>query len=156
MAAFRLPSIIKEYTETLTHEPMSLIASPSHPLTGHTQVQTRDLKDASFIHTESDCSYRLLLEQHLNSHQIYSSSDLEFWSIETIKNCVMSGRGISMLSVTVKEELDSGKLVHLPWGDTPCRVATQMLSHPGKWISPALQEFIRITQKYAAPWRKNI
>ncbi|OXL86993.1 transcriptional regulator [Paenibacillus sp. SSG-1] len=200
LAAFRLPDIIKEYTElypdvkiilrpagckelkklalsgdmdlvfvlepeaddphlqseTLIHEPMALIAPPAHPLTLLPQVDTLDLKDVSFIHTESDCSYRLLLEQHLNSHAIYSSSDLEFWSIETIKHCVMSGLGISLLpAIAVKDELSSGRLIRLPWDDSPCQVATQMLYHPGKWLSPALGEFIRLSREHAARWRQN-
>ncbi|GAB6991274.1 LysR family transcriptional regulator [Paenibacillus pini] len=142
------------HCETLALEQMALIAPPSHPLAALERVDTLDLKDVSLLHTEPGCSYRALLEHHLASQRIYKSSDLEFWSIETIKNCVIAGLGISLLPlVSVRSEIESGKLIRLPWDDSPCRVATQMVYHPDKWMSPALQAFINLTRSEAASWR---
>ncbi|CAM2928419.1 LysR family transcriptional regulator [Paenibacillus sediminis] len=198
LAAFRLPAIIKQYTEkypqvklalrpgacwelrnltrsgeldlaftletelsdpdlhieTLVIEEMALVAPPTHPLAAFDQLQTEDLRDVTFLHTEPGCSYRSLFEKHLNSRGIFTNTDLEFWSIEAIKNCVMSGLGVSFLpQIAVQNEIESRKLVALPWSDPSCSVATQMVYHPKKWMSPALKEFIEITREHAALWR---
>lgn len=82
--------------------------------------------------------------------------DLEFWSIEAIKNCVMSGLGLSFLPlITVQNELREGKLKRLAWDDRPLRLATQITYHKKKWISPALREFLLLVGQYAAEWQTD-
>jgi DNA-binding transcriptional LysR family regulator len=143
------------HIETLVIENMVIVAPPAHPLAQKTTVQTPELKGETFLHTEPGCSYRTLFEKHLNSHGIFPGDDLEFWSIEAIKHCVMSGLGLSFLPlITVEKEIAEGKLKSLTWDDTHCRVATQMAYHKKKWISPALKEFLALVHKHAQVWKK--
>ncbi|WP_027417757.1 LysR family transcriptional regulator [Aneurinibacillus terranovensis] len=139
--------------ETLVEEKIALIAPRDHPLASYTTVTPNDLKNETILHTEPGCSYRLLIEKHLNSQGIFPSPDLEFWSIEAIKNCVMSGLGLSFLPlIAVRKELQEEKLVSLAWDDRPHRVATQLVYHRKKWLSPALQEFLSLVKQHAAEW----
>lgn len=143
------------HIETLVHEKMALIAPPDHPLVPYEYIEPAHLKDETILHTEPGCTYRVLFEQYLNSHGIFSNPDLEFWSIEAIKNCVMSGLGLSFLPlVTVQNEVREGKLMLLAWDDKPQRLATQIAYHRKKWISPALREFLILVGQHAAEWRK--
>ncbi|KAF6636891.1 LysR family transcriptional regulator [Paenibacillus sp. EKM208P] len=198
LAAFRLPSLIREYKErypkvkivlkpgecwelrdlirsgeldlafllqpetedrelnvtTLIHEPMALVAPLKHSLVTYTRVEPADLKDETILHTEAGCTYRILFEQYLNKHGIFSDPSLEFWSIEAIKQCVMAGLGIALLPlVTVQNELREGKMARLAWDDSEQQVATQVAYHTKKWKSPALSEFLQIVEQHVTHWR---
>ncbi|EBK2060059.1 LysR family transcriptional regulator, partial [Salmonella enterica subsp. enterica serovar Typhi] len=97
-----------------------------------------------------------LFEHYLNSHGVFPDPNLEFWSIEAIKQCVMSGLGISFLPlITVRSELAEGKLVKLGWNDASQRVATQLALHRKKWRSPALEQFVSMVQEQAKRWREE-
>ncbi|ETT70310.1 MULTISPECIES: LysR family transcriptional regulator [Paenibacillus] len=143
------------YCETLIHEAMALVAPLDHPLLELAEVEPHQLKNVTILHTEAGCTYRTLFERHLNSHGVFPDPNLEFWSIEAIKQCVMAGLGLSFLpQITVKRELAEGKLGRLNWNDQSQRVATQIAYHNKKWKSPALSEFLRMVEKHAAGWRE--
>ncbi|MBN6186636.1 LysR family transcriptional regulator [Aneurinibacillus sp. BA2021] len=141
--------------KTLVMEKMAIVSPPDHPLAQRESVTEEDIKEETFLHTEPGCSYRTLFEKHLNSCGIFPASDLEFWSIEAIKNCVMSGLGLSFLPwITIEKEIADGTLRALKWNDESCRVATQMAYHKKKWISPALQEFLNLVEQHARSWNQ--
>ncbi|MDP4097262.1 LysR family transcriptional regulator [Paenibacillus sp. P96] len=144
------------HIELLVEEEMALVAPLHHALAELEHVEPADLREETILHTEAGCTYRALFEQHLNSHGIFPDPKLEFWSIEAIKQCVMTGLGLSLLPlVTVQNELKEGKLLRLNWDDRPQRVSTQVAYHTKKWQSPALSELLRIVSKHAAGWRKR-
>lgn len=155
--AFLLQPEIKErdlYSKTLVQEKMALIAPPNHRLVHQSAVEPEDLKDETILHTETGCTYRVLFEQQLNSHGIFPDPNLEFWSIEAIKNYVMSGLGLSFLPlITVSKEVQEGKLKVLAWDDRTQRLTTQIVHHRKKWLSPALREFLSLVELHAAQWR---
>jgi DNA-binding transcriptional LysR family regulator len=144
------------HIETLIHEEMALVAPLDHALLKLEQVEPHHLKEETILHTESGCTYRTLFERHLNSHGVFPDPNLEFWSIEAIKQCVMSGLGISFLPlVTVKNEIAEGKLGKLKWNDESQRVATQIAYHNKKWKSPVITEFMHTVHKHAARWQEE-
>ena len=141
--------------ETLAVEPMTLIAPPEHHLAGR-RVHPADLKEETILHTEAGCSYRTLFERHLNNHGVFPDPHLEFWSIEAIKQCVMNGLGLSFLPrISVRAELDAGKLTALDWNDESQRVSTQLSFHRKKWMSPALSAFAQTVRRHAGLWRED-
>jgi DNA-binding transcriptional LysR family regulator len=143
------------YQERLVVEKMTLVGPPDHPLAQRDRIEPQDLKEETILHTEQGCSYRAIFEQHLKQHGVHPATSLEFWNIEAIKNCVMCGLGISFLpEITVATELHDGKLAALAWDDSPYEIVTQMIYHKGKWISPALREFIALVRQHAEHWRR--
>ncbi|NUU59494.1 LysR family transcriptional regulator [Paenibacillus agri] len=145
------------YVETLIHEEMALIAPLDHPLVFLEEVEPLHLKDETILHTETGCTYRTLFEHYLNSHGVFPDPNLEFWSIEAIKQCVMAGLGLSFVPlVTVRSELAEGKMAKLNWNDESQRVATQIAYHHKKWKSPALAEFLLTVQKHGIEWNTAI
>ncbi|MDT3424752.1 DNA-binding transcriptional LysR family regulator [Paenibacillus forsythiae] len=60
------------HAETLVQEEMALVAPVNHRLAHRALVEPLDLKEETILHTETGCSYRLLFEQHLNRHGVYT------------------------------------------------------------------------------------
>ncbi|WCK53740.1 LysR family transcriptional regulator [Aneurinibacillus sp. Ricciae_BoGa-3] len=154
--AFLLEPEVEEpdlQVDTLVYEKIALVAPPDHPFVQKKAVVPEDLKNETLLHTEPGCSYRTLIEKHLNSHGVFPNPDLEFWSIEAIKNCVMSGLGLSFLPlIAVRNELDNRKLSALAWDDSSHQIATQLVYHKKKWLSPALRQFLLLTVSHAENW----
>ena len=134
--------------ENLADEAVLLLASPDHPLASFPLVRSSQLQGEMFLLTERGCGYRNMLERTLNREGIDVISQLEFFSVEAIKQCAMVGMGIAFLpKMTVTEELAQGKLVVLPWSGHVFQVMTQMIWHREKWLSPAMQAFIAVTHE---------
>lgn len=129
--------------KSLCHEPLHVIAVPSHPLVGINQVKPADMEGETVLLTESGCSYRALFEHSLAVAGVKPATTLEFSSVEAIKQCVMLGMGISILpEMATSVEVEQGKLAVLPWILPDAQIFTQMVWHKEKWLSPALRAFI--------------
>ena len=133
--------------EELVREPLLLLAPPDHPLAGAARVRVRDLEHEPLIFTELGCSYRNLFEHVLIAEGIYPTRNLEFSSIEAIKQCVMAGLGLTVLpKVAVDKELALGQLVALAWQEQRLEVSTQMLWRPDQADSNALRKFREVAR----------
>ncbi|HZG72850.1 MAG TPA: LysR family transcriptional regulator [Chondromyces sp.] len=98
-----------------------------------------------FITNEEGCSYRTMFERYLLKHDIHHFQTMELWSIEAIKQMVMSGLGFAVLPyVTVREEIESGKLKILNHSENFEPIYSHMLIKKKKWLSPAVEAFADI------------
>ncbi|MEK4459250.1 LysR family transcriptional regulator [Paenibacillus sp. FSL R10-2748] len=132
----------------LNKEPIVVVGSPDSTM----NVLNKKLTEA-LISNGKDCIYRTMFEKYLEEREITSSQIMELWSIEAIKQCVMSGLGITCLPfMTVIEELHQEKLKIIPCEGGFQEIFSQVAYHKNKWISPALSEFIAITLKHAKSW----
>lgn len=135
--------------ESLKQENIVLVAPPGHPLTRRSSVMPQDLQTETVFLTETGCSYRSLFEQQVNARGVYLDQQLEFGSLEAIKQCVISGIGVAQLpEMVVQQELAEQKLTALRWGGKPFAVETQLLYHKNKWLTPALTEFLVMTRNF--------
>ena len=133
-------------THVLCEEPMSVIATPNHPLAKQHQITPHDLTDRALVLTAEGCTYRLIFESILLQAGVKPSSVMGISSNEVIKKFVCDGWGIGFLPyVVVKKELKTNRLVELPWAGPPFHVNAQMIYHKNKWLSPALKAFIDVT-----------
>lgn len=132
---------------SLLPEPISLVAFPWHPLAGR-PVGPLELRGQSVIHTEAGCSYRERFEAILAAAGVEPESAMVFNSIEAIKQCVMAGLGLSVLPrIACMGELEEGALVELDWVGPPIAMATQVIHHRDKWISPAMSAFMGVVSQ---------
>jgi DNA-binding transcriptional LysR family regulator len=135
-------------SEVLGFETILLVAHPNHPLMTHKLIETRDLEGETILLSGVDCSYRRPFEQTLAQKNVRTGTKLMFNSIEAIKQCVMAGVGISILpKIAVAKDIAAGRLAVLPWADGEFEVATLMIWHKDKWLSPTLTSFIEITRE---------
>jgi DNA-binding transcriptional LysR family regulator len=129
----------------LTAEPISVIAAPGHALAAARRVVPRDLDGEQLLLPEAPdygCAYRGQFERQLADAHVSTDRALEFASIETVKQCVVSGMGVSVVpGVAVEADVAAGRLVRLPWRPG-FDVFTQLVWNARRSISPAQAAFV--------------
>jgi DNA-binding transcriptional LysR family regulator len=132
----------------LTRERLLLIAPPTHPLARCPRIDPAALRDEFLLLTEPYCTYRRMFEENMAERGVRLTATMEFHSVEAIKQCTIAGLGLGVLpEITVARELHEGRLVALAWDEQPMMVSTFLLWHREKWLSPALQAFIRLAEQ---------
>jgi DNA-binding transcriptional LysR family regulator len=132
----------------LQNEKMLFIAGPKHPLAAKKRVTPHDLAGQTLLLTESGCSYRKKLDQMLSIMSIRPENVTEFSSVEAIKECVSLGMGVGLLpEVVVARQLGLRQVVGLAWVGPEIEMATHVVWHRDKWISPALAAFISMLEQ---------
>lgn len=136
--------------ETLITEPLMVVASPDNPLTALASVSSSDFDGQAILLTERGCRYRNIFERRLSQEGVYPYTDLEFESVEAIKQCAVAGLGIAVLPyMVVKKALENGELIALNISGLTS-LNTQMMWHKDKWLSPATLAFIEMSRQYFA------
>ena len=96
-------------------EEMVVICAPEHPLAQETQVRLKQLDGLAFIGFADDIPTRRLVDDRLRAAGARVRMVTTFDNIETIKNLVEIGSGVSLLPIdTVRQEQRMGTLVVLP------------------------------------------
>lgn len=134
--------------ECLREEPMYVLSCPDHRLVGAARVGVAELASEMLLLTEPDCSYRAVLEDTFKRYGVYPVERMEFTSVEAIKQCVMAGIGVALLpQVSVKREVEQGRLAVLNWAEGDFGMVTQLVWHKDKWLSPALLGFMDLCRR---------
>jgi DNA-binding transcriptional LysR family regulator len=127
-------------------EAIQVLAYPGHPLIKKKKIQSADFDRESLLLTGRDCCYRGAFMKKLAAENVNPRVVLETDSIQVIKQSAMSGLGICVLpEISVAEEAAAGQLIPLDFDTTSFQIVSQLLYHKDKWISPALNEFIRLS-----------
>lgn len=135
------------HIQSLLAEPLSLVAAPGHPLTNGIAVTPADLENQAILFTEQSCGYRTMFEHTLAAEGVRPSTNLEFRSVEGIKQCVIAGLGVTLLpEVAVRKECAAGKLLRLPWSGPELLVWTQIAWSRSVHMSPKLANFIELSR----------
>lgn len=100
---------------SLAPHPHVLIARPDHPLAGRENIDAVELADERFVIREPGSGTRSLAERFLSDvAEKKQAATIEMSSNETIKQAVISGLGIALISGhTVAYELQMKRLVTL-------------------------------------------
>ncbi|WP_458354177.1 LysR family transcriptional regulator [Peribacillus frigoritolerans] len=130
---------------SLIEERIVLVSSPDGPDHFDEYKKAGTSTNHFFITNEEGCSYRTMFERYLLKHEMDYFQTMELWSIEAIKQIVMSGLGFSVLPyITVKEEVESGKLKILNHSENLNPLYSHMLIKKKKWQSPAVEAFVEV------------
>lgn len=122
--------------------PLVIIAAPDHPLAGKNNIPVSALSDEQFLMREQGCGTYLVLDKLVAEKGISFKASMELGSNEAIKQAVISGLGISMLSLyALKHELSSGELVILDVEGFPFQDLWHILYPKGKKLSIVAQAF---------------
>lgn len=139
------------HTWTLATEQIRVLAHPDHPLASRRRVTPGDLAGEVVLHTEADCAYRQLFDRLLAEAGVRPEVAIEFTSIEAIKQSALAGMGIAVLpEIAVETEVAQGRLALLPLSPA-ITIDTQVLWHKDKWLSPALDAFLRMVHERFTP-----
>ncbi len=110
----RPPSRFEVERTIIGPHPHVIVAAPEHALVGSRYISPRTLSDETFLMREPGSGTRMLTEQLLAETGAAPRIGMEFNSNETIKQAVMAGLGIALLSAhTVAVELADGRLAML-------------------------------------------
>ena len=107
------------------------------------------MKEVCHIQNDPNAPYLKMFNRYLENREIIMSSDLELWSIESIKQSVMSNLGVALLpKFTVQKELDKGQLIELET-EMPGNELTAIYAfNRNKWRSPAMDLFISLVDEH--------
>jgi DNA-binding transcriptional LysR family regulator len=132
-------------TQILGIENIVMVAAPAHPLAAVSPLQLKHLAGQSLLFSKVDCSYRRIFEETLKREKIPVEKTLIFHSVAALKACVMAGLGVTILpEAAVFHDIAQEKLVVLPCEEGTFEVAILMIWYKEKWLSPALQAFMKM------------
>ena len=120
--------------------PQIIIAAPDHPLAQRSDISLSELKDETFLLREPGSGTRTVANKLFARSKSLPSQGLEFGSNETIKQAVMAGMGIAVISAhTVAAELRERRLVSLDIKGLPINRKWYLVKHGHKRFLPSAQ-----------------
>lgn len=139
----RPPREVATRAEPFAAHPHVFVAAADHPLVGragHLSIET--LRPLSFIVREEGSGTRAAMERFFEEARLELNVSMEMSSNETIKQAVMSGLGISFLSLhTLQLELERGLIAVLDVEGAPVLRAWNVVHTLSKVLSPAAEAF---------------
>jgi len=141
--------------EFISKHPQIIIAVPQHKLAGRSNIPLSALKNETFLLREPGSGTRTVTDKLFSRSKNLPNRGLEFGSNETIKQAVMAGMGIAVISAhTVAAELAEKRLVALDVRGTPINRKWFLVKHGRKRFLPSAQtlwNFIARNGKHYLP-----
>ena len=141
--------------EFISKHPQIIIAPPQHELAGRSDISLSALKNETFLLREPGSGTRTVADKLFSRSKGLPSQGLEFGSNETIKQAVMAGMGIAVISAhTVAAELAEKRLVALDVKGLPINRKWFLVKHGNKRFLPSAQtlwNFIARNGKHYLP-----
>jgi DNA-binding transcriptional LysR family regulator len=126
--------------EYISKNPQILIAPPDHPLAEETRISLSALRGETFLLREPGSGTRSVADRLFARDRQLPGTGLEFGSNETIKQAVMAGLGIALISAhTVAAELAEKRLVALDVKGLPINRKWFLVKHAGKRFMPSAE-----------------
>ncbi|MEZ5921879.1 MAG: LysR family transcriptional regulator [Parvularculaceae bacterium] len=123
---------------TIGDHPHIMIAPPDHPLAARKRIKLADLADETFLLREEGSGTRSMLEELFAENRIIHRAGMEIGSNETIKQAVMAGIGVALISAhTVSAEIADGRLARLCVSGTPVMRKWLVVKRTERRLSPA-------------------
>ena len=149
----RPPKEIATHSHPVAAHPMVVACAPDHPQVRKRSVSVAVVADLPFIAREPGSGTRKAMEEYFRGHHRSPRIVMEMSSNETIKQAVMVGMGISLLSLhTIGLELQNGLLRVLRAEDTPLMRTWFIVHLTGKVLSPVAEAFRAFVVEAADPY----
>lgn len=111
----------------------------------HTVPSIEEAGGECFIFSANPCELRLFFEGYLIENEISMNNHLEFTSMEAMKQCVVSGLGISLMPyISVESLLQEDKMKIIKSSSENPVFSAQISYHRNKWLSKAHEKFIEM------------
>ena len=128
--------------EAFAYHPLGIIAAPQHPYAKAKQIPLHMLMRETLLIREPGSGTRNVFERLLSTHRLQAERTLQMDSNETIKQAVMAGMGIALLSLhTIALELEAKRLIVLDVESLPVMRRWYIAHRTGKRLSPAAVAF---------------
>jgi DNA-binding transcriptional LysR family regulator len=159
----RPPEKLDATAEPIAQNPHMLVAHKSHRLVRARRFDFHELRNETFLMREPGSGTRLVMEGVFKQHLFTPQRIVTIGSNETVKQAVMAGMGVSLLSLhTLELELRTKEIGLLDVIGTPVMRSWHLVNMNAKKLSPAAAAFRRFlfehTHAYLdgtfAPYRK--
>ncbi|CAG1019706.1 HTH-type transcriptional activator CmpR [Burkholderiaceae bacterium] len=138
----RPPTELATRSEPFAAHPLVFVCPPRHPLLSVGHPPAEALQSYPFIAREAASGTRAAMEAFFKEHRIAPRVTMELASNETIKQAVMAGMGLALLSLhTIGLEVRSGLLHVLSVEGTPVMRTWNVVHLLAKLLSPAAEAF---------------
>jgi DNA-binding transcriptional LysR family regulator len=139
----RLPARLPVESVALGDHPHVLIARPEHPLAHKPAIQVEDLLEQRFLAHEHGSGTRILTERFLERIGAGRTFDIvEMGANETIKQSVMAGLGVAIISAhACVAELSHRSLISLPFSGLPLMQRWFLVHRADRMPSAAARQF---------------
>lgn len=128
--------------EPFAMHPHVLVTATDHPFAHFEEVPARALLDEGFIVREPGSGTRAALDEYLHAHHLRPRIVTQMSSNEAIKQAVMSGMGVALLSLhTIGLELKYGLIATPNVAGLPVMRRWHVVNNQAKVLSPAAEAF---------------
>ncbi len=129
-------------------EGMVLVCQPTHPLARRRLVMPADLRGVKFVAFDQDLGIRKAIDRSLKQRNVKVDVVMEFDNIETIKQAIAIGAGVSILPrPTVVKEVGIGSLAAVPLGIPDLVRPVGIIHRKQKHLAPIVVRFIESLRK---------
>ncbi|MEM0912957.1 MAG: LysR family transcriptional regulator, partial [Pseudomonadota bacterium] len=136
-----LPKELDIDAQPLTENPLVLIAPLDHPLASQTNLSWDDVRAERFLIREKGSGTRFAVERFFKQYGEPNLRPLTIASNEAIKESVVAGLGIAIISRHALSHMAPGNLFELDIKELPIKTCWYLVTLRGKAISPVTQAF---------------
>jgi DNA-binding transcriptional LysR family regulator len=138
----RIPTEIDAHAEPMASHPYILIGPADHPLRDAHRFDMHELRLETFLLREEGSGSRRVAEEMFKNHLFTPPRTISMGSNETIKQAVMAGMGVALMSLhTLPLELKTGEVSILDVIGTPIERTWYVVNMNAKRLLPAGQRF---------------
>jgi DNA-binding transcriptional LysR family regulator len=132
-------------------EEMVLATSPSHHLSTRERIFPEDLNGVDFVTFDNDLPIAREISRYLKAHNVEVTTTMRFDNIQTIKEAVVLGSGVSIVPARIlKAELAAGRLRAVPLSEPGLFRPVGIVHRKKKRFHRAAQAFLDLLQEAPA------
>ena len=140
--------------EILMPNPLLLVAPRSHALAKKKNIDLASLKHEKFIFREKGSGTRMTTDAHFKKLKFKAEVRLELGNNEAIKQAVIGGLGLAVLSkYSLADQADQDDVVVLKCNEFPIKSSWHIVSPKGKKLSPIATIFKKHLSEQAKEWK---
>jgi DNA-binding transcriptional LysR family regulator len=136
------PEDIDVVATPFMENPLVVLAAPNHPLAGKKRIPLKRLAQEPWLMREAGSGTRIAIEKLFASHGIELRPRLELGSNEAVKQAILSGLGISALSVHTLALDQAGQFAVLDAEGFPIRRHWYAVHPAARQPSPVARAFL--------------
>lgn len=138
----RPPEKLDALAEPMAENPHVLVAARDHPLAGARSIDMHELRHETFLSREPGSGTQGVMENVFRQHLFTPARTILMGSNETVKQAVMAGMGVSLLSLhTLALERRAGEVAILDVVGTPVLRTWHVVHMRAKQLAPAARAF---------------
>jgi len=132
----------------LRSEPTVFVCHPNHRLARKRKVEPEDLNGEPFVAFDANLAIRKATDRALRKHNAKADVVMEFDNVETIKQAITNGTGVSLLPApTIVKEVALGTLSAVPFNIPDLVRPIGAIHRRNKQLTPAVSRFLELLQQ---------